>query len=205
MHVRHIALAASISFGLIPAAAGAQTTPAAEQPAAAPAAAPAAELPEDYIVGPEDVLGIVFWGDPKLSSDVIVRPDGKISLPLVNDIEVIGLTPEQVRLKVIEHAKRFVEAPAPTVVVRQINSRKVFITGMVARPGPFPLLRSTTVLQLIALAGGLLEFANAGDIVVVRNDHGQQLTFPFNYNDLKNRRNLTQNISLRPGDTVIVP
>jgi polysaccharide export outer membrane protein len=176
-------------------------------PAATPPAAsgPSVEPPGDYVIGPEDVLGIVFWRDRDLSADVIVRPDGRISLPLLNDVDVAGLTPEQVRTRVVESAKRFVDEPTATVVVRQINSRKVFITGNVERPGTFPLLRSTTVLQLIALAGGLKEFAKAGEIVVVRNDSGRQMTFPFNYDDLKRQKNLAQNIVLKPGDTVIVP
>jgi polysaccharide biosynthesis/export protein len=169
------------------------------------ASVPSVEPPGDYVIGPEDVLGIVFWRDRDLSADVIVRPDGRISLPLINDVDVAGLTPEQVRTRVVESAKRYVDEPTATVVVRQINSRKVFITGNVERPGTFNLLRSTTVLQLIALAGGLKEFAKAADIVVVRNDSGRQMTFPFNYDDLKRQKNLAQNIVLKPGDTVIVP
>jgi polysaccharide export outer membrane protein len=192
-----------------PAVAAPSPSPAASSaaPAATSTAAPlpSIEPPGDYVVGPEDVLGIVFWRDRDLSADVIVRPDGRISLPLLNDVDVAGLTPEQVRTRVVEGAKRFVDEPTATVVVRQINSRKVFITGNVERPGTFPLLRSITVLQLIALAGGLKEFAKAGDIVVVRNDAGHQSTLSFNYDDLKRQKNLAQNIVLKPGDTIIVP
>ena len=214
MHFRNLALLTLLSFLAVqPAVRGqaAQTPRAEHSPAAAPAAPAAApstvsvDTPGDYVIGPEDVLGIVFWRDRDLSADVIVRPDGRVSLPLLNDIDVAGLTPDQVREKITEQAKRYVDEPTATVVVRQINSRKVFITGNVERPGTFPLLRNTSVLQLIALAGGLKEFAKAGDIVVVRNDDGRQLTFPFNYDDMKNRKNLTQNIALKPGDTVIVP
>jgi polysaccharide export outer membrane protein len=235
VHCRHLLPVALLSLLVLPAhaqqvrntegsavttaPAAAPSTPSAATPAAptattstapASAAPPAASLPSveppgDYVIGPEDVLGIVFWRDRDLSADVIVRPDGRISLPLLNDVDVAGLTPDQVRAKVVEGAKRYVDEPTATVVVRQINSRKVFITGNVERPGTFPLLRSTTVLQLIAVAGGLKEFAKAGDIVIVRNDNGRQLTFPFNYDDLKNRKNLAQNIVLKPGDTVIVP
>jgi polysaccharide export outer membrane protein len=161
--------------------------------------------PADYVVGPEDVLTIVFWRERDMSADVVVRPDGRISLPLLNDVDVAGLTPDQVRERVTEGAKRFVEEPNATVVVKQINSRKVYITGSVERPGPFPLLRPTTILQLISLAGGLKEFAKAGDISVVRTEGTQQTFFQFNYDDVKNRKNLTQNILLKPGDTVIVP
>ena len=140
-----------------------------------------------------------------MSGDAVVRPDGKISLPLLNDVDVAGLTPEQVRERLTEAARKFVEDPSATVIVKQINSRKVFITGNVYRPGPFPLLRETTVLQLIALAGGLQEFAKASDIVVVRMEGSRQVSYPFNYDNMKNGKNLAQNILLKPGDTVIVP
>jgi polysaccharide biosynthesis/export protein len=192
----------------LPAAAQA---PAAPEPAARPPAATAPPsiptgptLPADYVVGAEDVLSVVFWRERDMSADVIVRPDGRISLPLLNDVDVAGLTPDQIRERVTEAARKFVEEPTATVVVKQINSRKVYITGSVERPGPFPLLRPTTILQLIALAGGLKEFAKSSDITVVRAEP-QQATFQFNYDDVKNRKNLTQNIQLKPGDTVIVP
>src|SRR5205085_11639528 len=118
-----------------PPAVPAVTATAASSAAASPAASvPSVEPPGDYVIGPEDVLGIVFWRDRDLSADVIVRPDGRISLPLLNDVDVAGLTPDQVRAKVVEGAKRYVDEPNATVVVRQINSRKVFITGNVERP-----------------------------------------------------------------------
>ena len=174
------------------------------QSAPSPAASPVT-VPADYVVGPEDVLGIVFWRERDMSADVVVRPDGRISLPLLNDVDVDGLTPDQVRERITELSKKFIEDPNVTIVVKQINSRKVYITGNVERPGTFSLLRSTTVLQLIALAGGLKEFANAGEIVLVRNEGGKQVSFTFNYDQLKNRKNLSQNIALKPGDTIIVP
>ena len=191
----------------------AQAPPVPEPPAKASAAAPpppqvvptGPTLPADYVVGAEDVLAIVFWREREMSSDVMVRPDGRISLPLLNDVDVAGLTPDQIRERVTDMARKFVEEPSATVVVKQINSRKVYITGNVERPGPFPLLRPTTILQLISLAGGLKEFAKAGDIVVVRTEGDQQATYQFNYDEIKNRKNLTQNILLKPGDTVIVP
>ena len=195
-----------------PAAALAQTipapppvAPAAAAPVAPPVAPSGITPPADYVVGPEDVLGIVFWRERDLSGDVVVRPDGKITLALMNDVEVAGLTPDQVRERVTERAREFVDEPTATVVVKQIHSRKVFITGNVERAGPFPLIQPTTVLQLIATAGGLREFADASNIVVVRLENGKQETFQFNYNDVKNRRNLHQNIILKPGDTVLVP
>jgi polysaccharide export outer membrane protein len=175
-------------------------------PATAPAeSAPAVEVPPAYVIGPGDVLGVVFWRQPELSGDVAVRPDGKISLPLINEVDAAGLTPEALRQKVAEAAKKWVTDPVATVVVRQINSRRVFITGMVAKPGPYPLFQATTVLQLISLAGGVLEFADASNIVIVRNENDRQISLEFNYKDVSKRKNLWQNIELKPGDTVIVP
>lgn len=189
-----------------PAALVAQTAPAGATDPALAAEAPAeVQVPPAYVIGPGDVLGVVFWRQPELSGDVAVRPDGKISLPLINEVEAAGLTPEALRLKVTDAAKKFVTDPTATVVVRQINSRRVFITGMVAKPGPYPLFQSTTVLQLIATAGGVLEFADASNIVIVRDENDRQMSFEFNYKDVARRKNLWQNIELKPGDTVIVP
>lgn len=174
------------------------------KPTGAAPGAPAA-VPADYRIGAEDVLTIVFWREPDLSAEVVVRPDGKISLPLINDVEALGLTPAQLREVLAERAKQFIAAPNVSVVVRQINSRKVFITGNVERPGPYALGGTMTVLQLIALAGGLREYADSKHIVVMRSENGRALSLPFNYNDISKRRNLHQNVELKPGDTVIVP
>lgn len=161
--------------------------------------------PADYVIGPEDSLAIVFWREKELSSDVLVRPDGMISLPLLNDLPAAGLTPEQLRQKVIQEANRFVEDANVTVVVKQINSRKVFITGHVNKPGPYPLISPTTVLQLIATAGGLVEFADDKNILIIRTERGRQMSYRFNYKDVTKRKNLQQNIQLKPGDTIVVP
>jgi polysaccharide export outer membrane protein len=162
-------------------------------------------LPADYVIGPEDVLSIVFWRDEDMTADVVVRPDGKITLPLINDIQAAGLKPEELRTRVTEAASKLVESPTVMVRVREIRSRKVFITGMVANPNNYPLTAPTTVLQLIATAGGLLEYAKSKDIRVVRSEDGRQVAFRFNYNDVRQGKNLQQNIELKPGDTVIVP
>jgi polysaccharide export outer membrane protein len=201
---RILLMAGALAIG--PAAASAQTVPA-EAPEAAAAAGGAGEVavPAAYVIGPGDVLGVVFWRQPELSGDVAVRPDGKISLPLINEVDAAGLTPEALRVRVTEAAKKYVTDPTATVVVRQINSRRVFITGMVAKPGPYPLYQTTTVLQLIATAGGVLEFADASNVVIVRHEGDRQMTFEFNYKDVSRRKNLWQNIELKPGDTVIVP
>ena len=161
--------------------------------------------PPDYVIGPEDQLSVVFYQDKDMSADVVVRPDGKISLPLINDLQVGGLTPDQLRNLVNTEAKRFIQEPRATVVIRQINSRKVFITGMVDKPGSYPLIGPTTVLQLIATAGGLKEYADSKNIVIIRNDNGVEVTLDFNYKEIVARKNMKQNILLRPGDTVVVP
>jgi polysaccharide export outer membrane protein len=158
-----------------------------------------------YVIGPDDVLTVVFWREKELSGDVIVRPDGRISLPLINDVEAVGLTPEELRARLTELSSRYVQDPNVTVVVKQINSRKVFVTGMVAKPGPVSLTSSTTVLQLIAMVGGVQEYARKNKIVVVRTENGKQVRYPFNYDQVLEGRNLNQNIELKPGDTVIVP
>jgi len=177
--------------------------PAGNPPLTAPA--PGVPLPPDYVIGAEDVLSVFFWRDEDLTRDVVVRPDGKISLPLLNDMQAAGLTPTQLRERLVEAAKRFVENPTATVVVKELNSRKVFITGAIANPGSYPLTAPTTVLQLIAKAGGVSEFANSNNITIVRHEGGRQIPIRFNYKDVKNGRNLGQNIELKPDDTVIVP
>jgi polysaccharide export outer membrane protein len=165
----------------------------------------ATTVPPDYVIGPEDQLSVVFYRDKEMSADVVVRPDGKISLPLLNDIQASGLTPDQLRQKVSLEAKRFVQDPNATVVVRQINSRKVFITGAVEKPGAYPLIGPTTVLQLIATAGGVKEYANSQKILIIRKEGSAEKTFDFNYKEVVGRKNMQQNIELRPGDTIVVP
>ena len=175
-------------------------------PNGAPAAAAGVPLPAGYVIGPEDVLNVVFWRNQEMSGDFIVRPDGQISMPLLNDVQAAGLTPDQLREAVSKAATKYLEGePTVTVVVKAINSRKVHITGMVQKPGAYPLVSSTTVLQLISIAGGLHEFADSKKILIVRNEGGRQVSFNFNYKDISQGKNLKQNIELKPGDTVIVP
>jgi len=159
----------------------------------------------DYVIGPDDVLSIVFWRDKDISAEVAVRPDGRISLPLLNDVQAGGLTPLQLRDRLTKAAEEFVEDPNVTVVVRQINSRRVFVTGEVAKPGPYPLTSPTSVLQMLAMAGGLREYADAKHIVIMRVENGRPMSYAFNYKDVAKRKNLRQNIELKPGDTIIVP
>lgn len=181
-------------------------------PISAPAAAPRTSPVDvtvgsnDYVIGSDDVLSILFWKDKDLSApEVTVRPDGKVTLPLLNDIQASGLTPDQLRDAIKDAALKYVEDPNPTVIVKEIKSRRVFITGQVDKPGPYLLKGSTTILQLIAIAGGLRDFADGKNISLVRNEGGQQVVHAFNYRDLLKMKNLTQNIELRPGDTILVP
>ena len=185
---------------------------AANAAASAPAAAAAAAVPvrpatpSGYVIGVDDVLSILFWRDKDLSApEITVRPDGKVTLPLLNDVQAAGLTPEQLRDTVLDAARKYVEDPNPTVIVKEIKSRKVFITGQVEKPGPYPLNGTVTVLQLIATAGGLRDFADGKNISVIRVRDGKQAVFEFNYQDLLKKRYLSQNIELTPGDTVVVP
>lgn len=180
---------------------GARGTSAAPPPAA-PAGVP---TPPGYVIGPDDALAVVFWREKDLSADVVVRPDGMISLPLLNDVKAEGLTPEQLRVALTAAAGKFVEEPTVTVVVKAINSRKVFITGQVGKPGPYPLAGPMTVLQLIAMSGGVAEYAKKSKVVVVRKDSGKDVIYPFNYEEVMEGKKLQQNIELKPGDTVIVP
>lgn len=161
--------------------------------------------PADYLIGPDDVLSVLFWQEKDLSAEVVVRPDGHITLPLLNDLKASGLTPEQLRVRVIEEARQYIEEPNATVIVKEVNSRKVFITGEIQKPGAYALTGSTTVLQLIATAGGLTEYANSKNILIMRMVNGQQATYRFNYREILGRRNFHQNIELKPGDTIIVP
>ena len=162
-------------------------------------------LPAGYVIGPEDVLSIVFWRDKDMSAEVVVRPDGKISLPLLNDLTAAGHTPEQLRALLIKGASKYLEDPNATVVVKEIHSRKVFVTGQVGKPGSYPLIGDMNVLQMIAHVGGLLEYADTKNIVVMRTEGGTERRFKFNYKDVVKGKNVEQNIALKPGDTIIVP
>jgi polysaccharide export outer membrane protein len=128
-----------------------------------------------------------------------------ISLPLLNEVQAAGLTPTELREKITELAKKFVDDPNAAVVVRQINSRKVFVNGQVERPGPYALSAPMTVLQMLSTAGRLREYAKRSKIVVIRTDKGRQVSFKFNYDEVMDQKKLEQNIVLKPGDTILVP
>jgi polysaccharide biosynthesis/export protein len=165
--------------------------------------------PPSYIIGPDDVLAINVWQAKDVSGDVIVRPDGKITLSVGNDIVASGLTTEELKAKVTDELKKFYEQPDVFIQVKQVNSRRVFITGSVGKAGPYPLTGPMTIVQLISMAGGLQEFADAKNIMVIsgtlKGADGQPLTYKVNYDELLKGKNVAKNnIELRPGDTVMV-
>lgn len=162
-------------------------------------------VPAEYIIGADDVMKVDFWRDKDMSSEVTVRPDGKISLPLINEIQAAGLTPAQLRERIADEAKKYVEDPTVTVEVKAINSRRVYITGEIRKPGPYGISGSMTVLQLISIAGGLGDYARGDKITIVRAENGTQKAYRFNYKEVLNQKKLEQNIELKPGDTVAVP
>jgi polysaccharide export outer membrane protein len=160
----------------------------------------------DYVIGVGDRLGIMFWReqDKALSSEVVVRPDGKISVPMLNDISAAGLRPEQLAAAVQAAAGKYIRDAQTTVIVREIHSRRVFVIGEVANPGPVDVGAEMSVLQALAEAGGLLEHAKKTDVVVVRKENGRETRFKFNYKDVVRGKNIDQNIRLVPGDTILV-
>src|SRR5277367_2122091 len=172
---------------------------------AKPAAAQAAAAVEDYKIGPQDVLRIDVWKEAELTRTVPVRPDGKISLPLLNDVQAAGLTPAQLANVITEGLKKFINSPQVTVTVNEINSRRVYVTGEVAHAGAFPLLPNMTVLQALSSSGGFTQFAKTKAIYVLRAEDGKQVKHPFNYKEVLAGRKQEENIELEPGDVIVVP
>ena len=174
------------------------------RPASGTAAPIAATLPPRFVIGIGDVLAVTFWRDPRMSGDVVVRPDGMISVPLLNDVHAAGSTPEQLAGVLTGVAAKYITDADVTVVVKEIHSRRVFVLGNVGTPGMVTLSGDINVLQLIAMVGGLLEYADKDNIVIIRNENGQEKRLKFNYNDVLKGKNVKQNIQLQPGDTVVV-
>jgi polysaccharide export outer membrane protein len=161
--------------------------------------------PREYLVGESDVLNINVWKEREVSQTVVVRTDGYISLPLINEVKVIGMTPVQIQDLIAKKLQAYLTNPQVTVTVTEIRSKRAFITGEVARPGGYSLNNETTVLQLIAQAGGLTAFAKRDDITVLRFADGKQQRLPFHYKAVVQGRQTEENITLLPGDTVVVP
>ena len=158
----------------------------------------------DYVIGADDTLHISVWKEPDLTETLPVRPDGKISMPLLNDIQAAGLTPLQLKDAITEKLKKFIADPRVTVVVTGMNSRRVFVTGEVVHSGPMPLLPGMTMLQALSQAG-FTQFANLKAIYLLRTENGKQVKLAFNYKDVVKGNHPEQNIALKPGDTLVVP
>lgn len=163
-----------------------------------------AGLPSDYVIGADDTLHISVWKEPDLTETLPVRPDGKISMPLLNDVTAAGLTPLELKDSITEKLKKYVTDPHVTVVVTGMNSRRVFVTGEVNHTGPMVLLPHMTVLQALAEAG-FTQFANPKATYILRSENGRQTKLPFNYKEVVRGNHPEQNIELRPGDTIVVP
>ena len=198
--------AVQVGIGLLAAMMLAQTSDAAkgeeaksEKPADSTAAAS-----NDYVIGDDDTLHISVWKEPDLSETLPVRPDGKISMPLLNDVPAAGLTPLQLKESITEMLKKYIADPRVTVVVTAMNSRRIFVSGEVAHTGPMALLPHMTMLQALSQAG-FTQFANVKGIYLLRTENGKQQKIPFNYKEVIKGNHPEQNIVLKPGDTLVVP
>jgi len=200
--------AAVAALVLISSIALAQDAPA--QPAANSAsgtttnAASNSQAGPEYVIGPEDVLHIAVWKETELTATLPVRPDGKISLPLLDDVQASGLTPKQLAASVTEKLKKYIADPRVTVVVTQINSKRIYLVGEVLHAGATPMLPNMTVLQALSSAG-LNQFANTKRIYLLRTENGKQQKLPVDYRKLVKGEQIEQNYLLRPGDTIVVP
>ena len=164
------------------------------------------QLSEDYTIGPQDVLAINVWKEPEISRTVPVRPDGKISLPLVGDILASGHTPVQLKREIAERLKNYLSDPEVTVIVQSVNSRRFNVVGGVASPGTYDLTKRMTVLDAIAQAGGPVDFAKVKKIYILRLlKNGERLRILFNYKQVIKGKNFHQNVDLEPGDTIVIP
>lgn len=181
----------------------APTTPEPTAPAADPTkpAVGAAVDPNTYKIGIEDVLFVQVWREQDLTRPVVVRPDGKFSMPLIGEVEAQGLTPNQLQERLAAALEKFLNKPQVFISVQQVNSKRFYISGEVNKTGPFQLVTPITVLEALSSAGGLREFANGKKIVIMRGNE----RLKFNYKDVIKGKNMEQNIYLQPGDHIIVP
>ena len=158
----------------------------------------------DYVIGPDDSLHISVWKEQELTEAVPVRPDGKISMPLLGDVQAAGLTPTQLADSITEKLKKYISDPRVTIVVTDMKSQRIYVLGEVLHTGPMPLLPDMTVLQALASAG-FTQFANTKGIYILRAENGKQAKIPVPYKQLLRGEAINQNIMLRPGDTIVVP
>jgi polysaccharide export outer membrane protein len=173
-------------------------------PRAAAGGSQASSEPVPFIIGPDDVLDISVWNQTNVSRTVPVRLDGKISIPLVNDIQAAGLTPMQLAAIITERLKAFIKNPQVTVTVTAINSQVVFAVGELNHPGPIRLLPNMTALKAISMAGGITQFADEKHAYILRHEGGKDIRYPLNYRKLM-RGDMRENIALKSGDTIVFP
>jgi polysaccharide export outer membrane protein len=159
----------------------------------------------NYVIGPEDELIISVWKEPEISRSVPVRPDGKISLALLNDVQATGRTPMQLGSDITEKLKNFISEPQVTVIVAKINSQRIFVVGEVPRTGSYTLLPNMTAVDAISSAGGFTPFAKRTKIYILRKENGRVSSIPFNYKDVVKNRRSDQDVVLKPGDRIVVP
>jgi polysaccharide biosynthesis/export protein len=206
-------LLCAVSCAVLPSGLGAQTGTGSAPQANAPAKTDAASHDasgkahdDTFVIGNDDVLAINVWNEKEISRSVPVRSDGRISLPLVGEVQAAGQTPLKLEVEIAAKLKSFISEPEVTVIVQQINSQKFNILGMVNKPGSYMISNSATVLDAIALAGGFRDFAKQKNIYVLReNPDGTQARLPFNYKDVVKGKNAEQNVKLQPRDTIFVP
>jgi polysaccharide export outer membrane protein len=167
------------------------------------AAVTPATTDQEYRIGPQDVLQIDVWKEPEITRTIPVRPDGKISLPLLHDIQAAGLTAMQLATNIRDGLTKYLNNPQVTVTVTQINSRRVFVTGEVTKSGALALLPGMTVLQALASSGGFTQFAKEKGIYILRNENGKQVKVPYNYKDVL--KGLKDDVALQAGDVIVVP
>jgi polysaccharide biosynthesis/export protein len=165
---------------------------------------PLTENPK-YSIGPDDILTIDVWKEPEISRTVPVRRDGKISLPLLNDVQAAGLTPTQLSSEIVEKLHETVINPQVTVIVTQMSSQRIYILGQVTRGGAYPLVPDLTAVQALSIAGGFTPFANLKKIYIMRTENGEDKILPINYKELASGHKPQLNIHLKPGDTIVVP
>jgi polysaccharide export outer membrane protein len=181
------------------------STPSTSASSVAKASAPQAPADADYKIGPQDLLRVDVWKEPDISRTIPVRPDGKISLPLLNDVQAAGLTSMQLAGVIREGLTKYITSPQVTVTVTEINSRRVYCTGEVLKPGALSLLPNMTALQAISSCGGFTQFAKVKGIYILRVEGGKQIQHPFNYKDVIKGKKPEDNILLQPGDVIVVP
>ncbi|MBI3805571.1 MAG: polysaccharide biosynthesis/export family protein [Nitrospirae bacterium] len=159
----------------------------------------------DFVLGAEDVIEILVWKNDALSRQVFVRPDGKISLPIIGELQAAGLTPTQLRDSIKERLQEYKETPEVSVIIREVNSYAVFVLGEVAHPGKLQLRSKTTLLQALSLAGGFTQYADTSGILLLRRSGGGEERIRISYSDIIKGKNTEGNLLLQRGDTILVP